>query len=39
MQPEELERLVLSVMKKELNSVVSLGALVGFILGLLNLIF
>ena len=39
MQPEELERLVLSVMKKELNAVVSLGALVGFILGLLNLIF
>lgn len=39
MQPEELEQLVLSVMKKELNAVVSLGALVGFILGLLNLIF
>lgn len=39
MQPEELERLVLSVLKKELRAVVNLGALVGFVLGLLNLIF
>jgi uncharacterized membrane protein YheB (UPF0754 family) len=39
MQPEELEALVLSVMKKELNAVVNLGALVGFLLGLLNLLF
>lgn len=37
--PEELEALVLSVMKKELNAVVNLGALVGFLLGLLNLLF
>ncbi|HBI63644.1 MAG TPA: DUF445 domain-containing protein [Clostridiales bacterium] len=37
--PEELEQLVLSVMKKELTAVVNLGALVGFVLGLLNLIF
>lgn len=37
--PEELETLVLSVMKKELNAVVNLGALVGFLLGLLNLLF
>ncbi len=39
MKPEELEKLVLSVMKKELNAVVRLGALVGFLLGLLNLFF
>lgn len=39
MKPEELEQLVLSVMKKELRAVVNLGALVGFLLGLLNLIF
>lgn len=39
MRPEELEELVMSVMKKELGAVVNLGALVGFILGLLNLIF
>ena len=39
LEPEELERLVLSVMKKELNAVINLGALVGFILGLLNLLF
>jgi Uncharacterized protein conserved in bacteria len=35
----DLEQLVLSVMKKELNAVVNLGALIGFILGLFNLIF
>lgn len=39
LQPEELEKLVLSVMKKELNAVINLGALVGFVLGLLNLLF
>ena len=39
MQPEEVETLVMSIMKKELGAVVNLGALVGFILGLLNLIF
>lgn len=39
LHPEDLENLVLSVMKKELGAVVNLGALVGFILGLLNLIF
>ena len=39
LQPEELEALVMSVMKKELGAVVNLGALVGFILGLLNLLF
>lgn len=35
----ELEELVMSVMKKELNSIVNLGALIGFILGCINIIF
>lgn len=35
----ELEELVMSVMKKELNAIVNLGALIGFIMGLLNLLF
>lgn len=35
----DIENLVLSVMKKELNSVVSLGAVIGFVIGLLNLLF
>lgn len=35
----ELEQLVMSVMKKELNAIVNLGALIGFIMGLLNLLF
>ncbi len=34
----ELEQLILSVMKKELNAIVNLGALIGLILGLLNLL-
>lgn len=38
MSVDELEDLVLSVMKHELNLIVNLGALIGFILGLLNLI-
>ena len=33
---EELERLVQSVMRRELNAIVNLGALIGFILGLVN---
>ena len=36
---QELEKLVMSVMKKELGAVIYLGALVGFLIGLLNLIF
>lgn len=39
MNNEELEALVMSVMKKELNMIVNLGALIGLILGLLNIIF
>lgn len=35
MDVKELEKLVLSVMKKELNSIVNLGALIGFILGII----
>lgn len=38
MSIDELERLVQDVMKKELNAIINLGALIGFILGLLNLI-
>lgn len=34
----ELEQLILSVMKKELNAIVNLGALIGFVLGLVNLL-
>lgn len=36
---EELEKMVLSVMKRELSAVVNLGALIGFVLGLLNLLW
>lgn len=39
MDVKELEELVMSVMKKELNAIVNLGALIGFIMGLLNLLF
>ena len=35
----EVEKLILNIMKKELNALVNLGAIIGFILGLLNLIF
>ena len=37
MDVEEVETLVLSVMQKELNAIVSLGAVIGFFLGLLIL--
>ena len=36
MKTEDLERMVLTVMKKELDTIVNLGALIGFILGSLN---
>ncbi|MBR7111911.1 MAG: DUF445 family protein [Clostridia bacterium] len=36
MPPEDLERLILSVMKKELNDVIRLGAVIGFIMGLIT---
>ena len=35
----EIENLVMSVMKKELNAVVNLGALIGLILGIINAFF
>ena len=38
MDVKELEALILSVMKHELGMVVNLGALIGFVLGLLNLL-
>lgn len=39
MDIKALEELTLSVMKKELNAIVSLGALIGFVIGCLNLLF
>ncbi len=39
MSADELEALVMSVMKKELNTIVNLGALIGLILGMLNIFF
>lgn len=38
MRVEEIEELVLSVMKNELDAIVRLGALIGFVIGLLNLV-
>lgn len=35
---DEMERLVITVMNKELSMIVNLGALIGFVLGLFNLI-
>lgn len=39
MPVEDLEQLVLSVMKHELQMVVNLGALIGLVLGILNILF
>ena len=39
MSARELEELVFSVMKHELQAIVNLGALIGFVIGLLNLLF
>ncbi|MCR5718804.1 MAG: DUF445 family protein [Oscillospiraceae bacterium] len=38
MSVEELEQLVLTMMKKELGMIVNLGALIGFVLGMFNLL-
>ena len=35
----ELEKLLLLIMKKELNALVNLGAIIGFLLGMINLLF
>lgn len=37
MESDEIERLVLSIINKELNALVNLGAIIGFILGLTNM--
>ena len=34
----ELEKILIQIMKKELKALVNLGAIIGFILGLLNLL-
>lgn len=39
MDVDELENLVMSVMKKELNTIVNLGAIIGFLIGILNIFF
>lgn len=39
MSADQLEALVMSVMKKELNTIVNLGALIGLLLGLINIFF
>lgn len=39
MDVREVENMVISTMKRELDSVVQLGALVGFVIGLLNIVF
>lgn len=36
MDPRDLEALLLSVMKKELNAIINLGAVLGFLMGLFN---
>lgn len=36
MEVAELEKLVLSIMKKELNAVVNLGAVIGFVIGIIH---
>lgn len=39
MDIKELENIIIKIMKKELNSLVNLGAFIGLILGMLNLVF
>lgn len=36
MPPEDLEKLILSAMKKELNDVIRLGAVIGFVMGVVT---
>ena len=35
----EVENILMSIMKKELHAAINLGALIGFVIGLLNLLF
>jgi uncharacterized membrane protein YheB (UPF0754 family) len=37
MSVKELEELCLSVMKRELKAIVNLGALIGFVIGIINI--
>ena len=37
MEVDELEDMVMAVMKKELNTIVNLGALIGCLIGILNI--
>lgn len=39
MDVRELEDLIFSIMKRELNAIVNLGGLIGFVLGCLSLLF
>ncbi len=39
MDVKELESLVLSVMKNELDTIVNLGAIIGFVIGIINILF
>ena len=39
MDPEQLETLVMSVMKRELQAVINLGALLGAVIGAVNILF
>ncbi|MDY4049496.1 MAG: DUF445 family protein, partial [Eubacterium pyruvativorans] len=39
MSVEEMEDLVMTVMKKELRLIVNLGGVIGFLLGMVNLLF
>ena len=39
MQVDEVEKLVLSVMKHELQAVINLGALIGAVIGTINILF
>ncbi len=38
MQPQDLENLILTVMKKELNAVIYLGGVIGFVLGIITML-
>ena len=37
MEPIEMERLILSVINKELKALINLGAIIGFIIGIINI--
>jgi len=39
MSVEELEKMILKIMKKELNAIVTLGGILGFLIGLINIVF